>query len=481
MRIVENAVAARLALGGLKQAVDGFEEAVGLARLSPGNNAVEMGADHLRHLFHWFDLRAHHAGGPLREHIAHDIDLLALQNLAQLLLVEPGTGRAFGGHLRDERIQVGTSIRRQASAIPQEFPTQALQARIGLLFDAPGLVDGGAGVGDDVELVEGNPGVGQVLGHALDEGGRHVDGNGFDGLRIATVGGEVGGEGLDRVGVAPFGDEQHPTQIGIGDQRDVVMSARLRCLIGCQARNLGEVGLLQPQFNVTLADRHDLMPRQAHQPRHRREGHFPAHRHDQRLEEQRKAGKPSGPVGFDLPNTAIGQAHTRDANLQVALMLEEVQVPVALGHGVVRRMRPFDVGHSKTAAGDEVDGNGQGLLRHVELDPVDVPRGSNAQGGFEQLDGHVAVTHVSQGRASYLLTRLGNRRACLHGWMHHPAASSHGPAYRPIPGVKGALRRAAMTPQPALDPRPRATNVTHNYPLEIQKRQLKEKRHGNQE
>lgn len=55
--------------------------------------------------------------------------------------------------------------------------------------------------------------------------------------------------------------------------------------------------------------------------------------------------------------------------------------------------------------------------------------------------------------------------------MHNPAASSHGPAYRPIPGVKGALRRAAITPQPALDPRPRAASTfTQHYPLEIQKR-----------
>ena len=117
--------------------------------------------------------------------------------------------------------------------------------------------------------------------------------------------------------------------------------------------------------------------------------------------------------------------------------------------------------------------HGQGLLRHVKLDPVDVPRGNNAQSGFKQLGGHVAVTHISQGRASYPRTRFISRRAGLHGWMHNPAASSHGPAYRPIPGVKGALRRAAITPQPALDPRPRAASTfTQHYPLEIQKRQF---------
>ena len=52
--------------------------------------------------------------------------------------------------------------------------------------------------------------------------------------------------------------------------------------------------------------------------------------------------------------------------------------------------------------------------------------------------------------------------------MHNPAASSHGPAYRPIPGVKGALRRAS----PALDPRPRAISLTDHHPLETQKRRF---------
>ena len=74
----EAAIATRLALSCLEQAVDGFEEAVGLARLSPGNDAVEMRADQLRDFFHGFDLRAHDVGRPLREHAAHDIDLLAL-------------------------------------------------------------------------------------------------------------------------------------------------------------------------------------------------------------------------------------------------------------------------------------------------------------------------------------------------------------------------------------------------------------------
>ncbi len=41
----EASVSARLALGGLKQSVDGFDEAVGLAALGPGDDAVEVSAN----------------------------------------------------------------------------------------------------------------------------------------------------------------------------------------------------------------------------------------------------------------------------------------------------------------------------------------------------------------------------------------------------------------------------------------------------
>ncbi|MGH6630049.1 MAG: hypothetical protein ACREB3_09990, partial [Burkholderiales bacterium] len=42
--------------------------------------------------------------------------------------------------------------------------------------------------------------------------------------------------------------------------------------------------------------------------------------------------------------------------------------------------------------------------------------------------------------------------------MRNSAASSHRPAYHPIPGVKGSLRRAA----PALDPRRPAVGKLHH-------------------
>src|SRR5471032_954897 len=55
----EASVSACFAFGSLKQAVDSLDEAVGLAHLSPGNNAVEVSANQSRDVLRRFDLRAH--------------------------------------------------------------------------------------------------------------------------------------------------------------------------------------------------------------------------------------------------------------------------------------------------------------------------------------------------------------------------------------------------------------------------------------
>src|SRR5262249_42942687 len=78
---VEAREAAGAALGGLEQAIEGFEEAVGLAGLSPSDDALDVPAHHRGDLLHRLDLAAHDAGAPVMQHLAHDVDLLALQDL----------------------------------------------------------------------------------------------------------------------------------------------------------------------------------------------------------------------------------------------------------------------------------------------------------------------------------------------------------------------------------------------------------------
>ena len=85
-------ITAGLTLGGLKQTVDGLDETVGLADLSPGDDTVEVPTNPTYHVFHRIDLRAHDVGAPLPQHLGDDMDLLAFENLAQLLAIQPGAG-----------------------------------------------------------------------------------------------------------------------------------------------------------------------------------------------------------------------------------------------------------------------------------------------------------------------------------------------------------------------------------------------------
>ncbi len=61
----ESALAESLALGGLKQSVQGFDETVRHSSARPIHDALKMIPDHARHGFYWFDLRAHNVGAPL--------------------------------------------------------------------------------------------------------------------------------------------------------------------------------------------------------------------------------------------------------------------------------------------------------------------------------------------------------------------------------------------------------------------------------
>src|SRR6266852_2939966 len=162
----EAGVASGLAFGGLEEPVEGLDEAVGLAGLGPSDDAVEMRADHPGDLLHRRDLGTQNIGAPLFEHGGDDVDLLAFEDFAQMLAVKPGARGAFARCLGDQGVEIGPAFGGQAATILEQCPAQSLEAWIGPLFETPGLIDGGGRMGDDVELVEGDAGVGQMLGDA---------------------------------------------------------------------------------------------------------------------------------------------------------------------------------------------------------------------------------------------------------------------------------------------------------------------------
>src|SRR5690606_12590705 len=73
---------------------------------------------------------------------------------------------------------------------------------------------------------------------------------------------------------------------------------------------------------------------------------------------------------------------------QEALVLEEVQVPVTLGDGVVNRMLALHASQREAAAGDEVHPDGERLGRQIEVRARHLPRRRDPQGSLKQLVSH---------------------------------------------------------------------------------------------
>ena len=97
-----------------------------------------------------------------------------------------------------QRREIGAALGRQRRLVAEPEIAAALELRPALALGAADLVDGVVDELDGVELVEGDLGLGEVVGDALDEGGAHVDAHLLDVAGIAVVGFEIVGERLRR-------------------------------------------------------------------------------------------------------------------------------------------------------------------------------------------------------------------------------------------------------------------------------------------
>lgn len=109
--------------------------------------------------------------------------------------------------------------------------------------------------------------------------------------------------------------------------------AQATVLSNGQCRVLAVVGQAGGALHVALADCQHPVGRLAHDARNRGKRHLLRKHQHQCLEQQREAREPARKLGLDRAHRASRQRYTRRAHLQMALVLEEVQVPVRLGHG----------------------------------------------------------------------------------------------------------------------------------------------------
>src|SRR5471032_690118 len=156
-------VSTSLALCCLKQAVDSLDETVGLTGLRPGNDSIEMSANQSHDILHGFDFGAHDVGAPLLQHFGYDVNLFALENVAQLLAVQPCSSGATGRVLTDERLKVGELGEVQFVCVLEQGPAHAFKLRVELLLLPAYRVERLGSMSDDVELVESNPRFGEMF------------------------------------------------------------------------------------------------------------------------------------------------------------------------------------------------------------------------------------------------------------------------------------------------------------------------------
>ena len=173
------------------------------------------------------------------------------------------------------------------------------------------------------------------------------------------------------------------------------------------------------------------------QPGHGGKGHLLRHRQHQRLEQQGEAGQLAEPVGLDLHDPPVGQLHPRGPHLQVAFVLEEIEVPQSLDLRVMDRVRAVDTRRWKSRPGDKVNADRQHLSRRIKIDDPDVPRFANPERCFKQL-----VLHI-RGR---LLPRL-NAGSCRHSALLDCRVTRARSRVR-LRRASPALDRARGTPQP---------------------------------
>jgi hypothetical protein len=138
--------------------------------------------------------------------------------------------------------------------------------------------------------------------------------------------------------------------------------------------------------------------------RHARKRHLPTQQQHEGLEQQGKSGELAGPRRTYLRNLPVGQLHPRHSHLKLALVLEQVQVPVGLRHRVVHGVLPVGVGDRKVAADLEIHADVQLSLARLEAHPDDVSGRADAQRRLEYLLGDQKIEEEGSRPSPYKLS-----------------------------------------------------------------------------
>jgi len=223
-----------------------------------------------------------------------------------------------------------------------------------LTFQTTDFVDGVVDEADDVELVKGQGGVGQMVADAFDEGGRHIGADFGNSLRISLMGLEVLGESGYGGGIFAGSDEQNFALVEIDEKGHVVVAATGSGLIDANLRDGGVVGFTARGIHVMVEDAPNQGVVFSDQSGGSQHGHDLDELEDESFKQQREPAVGSSPGHGNAVDTTSGAHDAWGTGVKKGLMLEEVQVAPCEGLGVVGLRRSGAEGTSKAGAARKV-------------------------------------------------------------------------------------------------------------------------------
>ena len=375
----------------LDDAVESFEDRVGVRVVEVGEDVPPVAAYLAGELFHGFESGARH---PRAQTLEGRLGLGSIG--AGVVDVLEGLAHLTGASgFQSSPLQAALGFQLQAGQVrfvPQPQVLGPLEQRVaaGLLF--ADLVDGLVGVFDHVELVDDSRRVGQPLADALGEPQAHVAGNQTHPVGIAVVVHEIPREPFDRGRVLARDHADYVALHQVGDHGDVpvALPAGLVDAYGLHAR----VVLVKPRLVHVMADEPpqagvmfadllgDVRDRLAF-----------GQLHDHRLEQEREPASRPRPRHRDRVHAVGGARHARHARVNERLVLEEVQMPPHALPRVMHRTRGlaaprFRAGEPRTRREPDRDMQfPSAVLLVTELHARHPPRVRQLQGGGEQRRG----------------------------------------------------------------------------------------------
>lgn len=375
----------------LDDAVESFEDRVGVGVVEVGEDVPPVAAYLAGELFHGFESGARH---PRAQTLEGRLGLGSIG--AGVVDVLEGLAHLTGASgFQSSPLQAALGFQLQAGQVrfvPQPQVLGPLEQRVaaGLLF--ADLVDGLVGVFDHVELVDDSRRVGQPLADALGEPQAHVAGNQTHPVGIAVVVHEIPREPFDRGRVLARDHADYVALHQVGDHGDVpvALPAGLVDAYGLHAR----VVLVKPRLVHVMADEPpqagvmfadllgDVRDRLAF-----------GQLHDHRLEQEREPASRPRPRHRDRVHAVGGARHARHARVNERLVLEEVQMPPHALPRVMHRTRGlaaprFRAGEPRTRREPDRDMQfPSAVLLVAELHARHPPRVRQLQGGGEQRRG----------------------------------------------------------------------------------------------